>query len=226
MSELLAATGLFILTHALPALKGVRAVLVARFGRVPYLIAYSVLSLAVLAWLAVAFARAPHIVLWDFAAWTRWVPLGLMPVSCMLLVGGLALHNPLSLTLKSRGFDRRRPGFLALTRHPVPWAMALWAGAHIPPNGDAAAVLMFSLLLGLSLYGIFALDDKRRASLGREAWTALAAGTSILPLAALVAGRAGFSRGAQWAVGLGGGLVLYFVVLLGHEYVIGMDPLP
>ncbi|MDP6172988.1 MAG: NnrU family protein [Rhodospirillales bacterium] len=213
MSELLAATGLFVLTHVLPALGRPRQALIERFGRREYMVAYSMLSLITLTWLFVAFARAPHVALWDQTIWMRWVPLTLMPLSCMLLVGGLSVHNPLSLTLRSQGFDPARPGILALTRHPIPWALAIWAGAHIPPNGDGAGVIMFSLLLALSLYGPFALDRKRRAFLGVEAWEALAAGN-------------GFSRPSQWALSVVGGLVLYFAILLGHEYVIGVSPLP
>jgi uncharacterized membrane protein len=231
MNELLAATGLFVLSHALPALSGPRAALIGRFGRGTYLAAYSLLSLATLAWLAVAFFRAPYIALWDQEEWMRWVPLCLMPFSCILLSGGLAVHNPLSLTLRGQGFEAHRPGFLALTRHPLPWALVLWTGAHIPPNGDAAGVLMFGLLLALSLYGTFALDRKRRAALGTEAWAALAARTSNLPLARPSAGGAGRSgpiQGAvgQWAAAIGGGMALYFAILLVHEYIIGVDPLP
>ncbi len=226
MTELLAATGLFVLSHALHALSGPRTALIGRFGRRAYLGGYSLLSLASLAWLAIAFARAPYIGLWDQAEWMRWVPFCLMPISAVLLIGGLAQHNPLSLTLRSSGFDPARPGFLALTRHPVPWALALWSGAHIVPNGDGAAVLMFALFLALSLYGTLALDKKRRATLGGEAWAALAARTSNLPLASLIAGRAGLSGAWQWGTGLGGGLVLYFALLHVHETIIGVDPLP
>lgn len=226
MAELVAATLLFIATHALPALGPLRTRLIGWLGRGVYLGLYSLLSIATLAWLALAFHRAPYLEIWPFAEWTRWVPLSFMLPACVLIVGGLALPNPFSLSFRGDAFDPERPGLLAVTRHPVPWGLALWAGAHIPPNGDAAALFLFAILSALSLYGLSALDRRRRAALGDDVWIRLSLGTSNLPLAALLARRARLSRPAHWGIALGGGGALYLALLFGHEYAIGVSPLP
>jgi len=33
------------------------------------------------------------------------------------------------------------------------WGFILWAEAHIPPNGDAAGLMLFDSFLALALYG-------------------------------------------------------------------------
>ncbi|MGI3213458.1 NnrU family protein, partial [Roseovarius tibetensis] len=57
--EFAAAYTVFFLSHAIPVRPPVRPWLQARLGRAGFTAAYSALSLAVLAWLIAAAARAP-----------------------------------------------------------------------------------------------------------------------------------------------------------------------
>lgn len=226
MTEFILAMVVFIATHAVPAYRPVRLALVSAAGERIYLGGYSLVSLAAIGWLVAAYARAPHVEVWPFAGWTLWVPVLAMPLSCVLLAAGLAAPNPLSLLARSKGFDPRRPGIVAVTRHPVIWALVLWSAAHIPANGDVASLILFGVLLASSLAGSSSLDHKRRGGLGEEAWRELAAATSNLPFAAIVAGRARTSLADIGYRRLAAGLVLYTVFLVAHEYVIGVSPLP
>ncbi len=226
MTHLVIATMVFIVTHTVPAYGPLRRLLVARLGEGGYLGLYSVLSLGMILWLGYAYVDAPYVELWVFAEWTRWVPVLVMPLACVLLVAGLASPNPLSMSANRRPFDPRRPGIVAVTRHPVMWGLALWPGSHIPPNGDAASLILFGLFLGMSLGGPVSLDHKRRAGLGEAAWRKLAAATSNFPFAAMAAGRTRTSIGdIGWPI-IAGGLALYLVLLVVHEYFIGVPPLP
>lgn len=96
------------------------------------------------------------------------------------------------------------------------WAAGLWAGAHIVPNGDAAALILFVPLALLAVAGPAMLDRKRRRVMGADEWSRLAA-IPCDPLAAL--------RETGWKRILGG-LVLYAVLLHLHQPVIGVSPLP
>jgi uncharacterized membrane protein len=216
MTGLALALAAFLLTHGLPAVPAVRGALVRRLGRGGYVFAFSVLSLAVIWWVADAYAAAPVVPLWTPEPWTRLVPLAVMPVACILFVGGFLAPNPLSLGRGGKGFDPERPGLLRLTRHPILWALILWSAAHLPPNGDAAAVMVFGAFLALSLPGPLVLDAKRRRQMDVE-WHRLAANTSRP--ATLSPAEIG------WPPVLGG-LALFALLLALHPSVIGVSPLP
>lgn len=140
--EFTAALALFLLSHAIPVRPPVRPWLVRRLGLRGYFTAYSLLSLAILAWLVVAAARAPNAGVLPHWNLFRWAPLLLMPLACLLAVAGVMRQNPFSFGgLGLRAFDPADPGILAVSRHPLLAAMALWAGAHLLANGDLAHAL-------------------------------------------------------------------------------------
>ena len=223
MTGLLVAIAAFLLTHLIPAYKPLRQALVGVMGVKVYLVLYSLLSLAMIGWLAHAYAAAPYVEVWPFADWTRWVPVLVMPLACVLVVAGLTSPNPFSLGAGSRGYDPARPGIVSVSRHPAIWGLVLWSGAHLVPNGDLASVLLFGLLTILGLLGPASLDLKTRARLGDADWARLAGPTSALPFAAILAGRTRLD-GIGWKRGLGG-LVLYAVLYGLHAPVIGVEPL-
>lgn len=206
----------FLATHAIPARPGLRDSGIARFGNVGYHLLYSLLSIAVVVWLAYAYAHADYVAVWGQQLWMRWVPPLAMIPACLLLVAGLSTPNPFSIGIGGRGFDANHPGILRLTRHPLLWAMVLWAGAHIVPNGDVASLILFVPLLLLALAGPFLMERKRRRTIGRD-FDALARNTSH-PNRALFT-EIGWLRGA-------GALALYVVLILLHPWVIGVSPLP
>jgi uncharacterized membrane protein len=222
---LYAAIGAFLITHAIPALKPLRARLVALLGERVYLALYGLLSLAVLVWVGFAYAEAPKVPLWHAEGWMRIVTLALMPFASFLLVGALTTPNPLSIGIGGKGFDAARPGLLRVTRHPLTWAMALWAASHLAPNGDIPSLIMFGLFLALALAGPAILDAKRKASLGAERWAELARltgqGRTVLGHSAL--GRIALAEIGWARIGLG--LALYLAGVLVHADVIGVDPL-
>ncbi|MDP6428965.1 MAG: NnrU family protein [Rhodospirillales bacterium] len=214
MTEFLLSVAAFIAAHVLPAFPRARGALVRRLGERTYLILYSGLSLALLIWLGFAFQGAPVIELWPQTQWARWLPALVMAVACPLLIGGLFAANPFSLTFSRKIFDADRPGLIGLVRHPVFWATGLWAAVHIPVNGEAVPVILFSLLLLLSLYGPRALAAKRRKSMDEADWRQLT-------------GQRRSFRGANgWPAGILGGGALYLLLLYVHQAVIGVSPWP
>lgn len=213
MTDLFLAIMAFILSHAIPAVKPLRAYLIRALGFKMYVTLYSMMSIGVLIWLGFAFAAAPYVEVWAFHDWTRWITIIVMAPSCALLMVGLFSPNPLSLSLISaESFDPARPGIAGVIRHPVIWAIGLWALAHMPPNGDVASLSMFSLLLLAGLSGPKSLDAKRRAKLGDDKWVTLAEAPKTL-------------KGLKiWPLVVG--LILYAALFNVHEWVIGVQPLP
>lgn len=224
--ELAAAFAVFLASHALPARPAVRRPLTAALGERGYLIAYSTVSVAVLAWLIVAAGRAPFVPLWPYAAWQAWLANLVMPLVCLLVAFAVGAPNPLSFGGRAGGFDPVHPGIAGVARHPLLLALALWAGVHALVNGDLAHLLLFGGFAGFALLGMRALDRRRRRQLGEAEWALLAARTSAWPLAALVDGR--WRPRPCWpdALRLALGVLLWLALLALHPTVIGVSPLP
>jgi len=224
-AEFAAAFTVFLLSHALPVRPAVKAPLVRMLGAGGYTLVYSLVSVAVLAWLIVAAGRAPHVPLWGWAPWQPRVPFVLMLPACLLVACAIGAPNPFSFGGRADGFDPARPGIAGVARHPLLWALVLWAGAHLVPNGDLAHVLLFGSLAGFALAGMAMLDRRRRRLWGARVWAELARATSQVPGAALLSGR-WRPAGGPPPLRLAAGLALYGLMLWLHLPVIGARPWP
>lgn len=224
MLEFLLALAAFLAAHVIPARTGIRAALVARLGERAYLLGYSLLSLALLAWLIHAAIGAPVVPLWPVSLAHYWIALALMLPASMLMIGGAASPNPLSVSFGSAGYDPAAPGLVGVTRHPLLWGFALWALAHVLPNGELVPLIMFGGFGLFALSGMAIVDRRKRRQLGAE-WDRLAAPTSAIPFVAWFRDPA--SR--RWSPGalvrtLAGGTGLYLLLLWLHPRLIGPDP--
>src|SRR5690606_39693490 len=105
MLEFWTAFSLFFLSHAVLARRGLRRFLTQWLGEKNYLIVYSILSLAQLAWLIEAARDAPRLTLWLWRHEFYWLPNILLPLACILLMSGFTLPNPLSLPPCRKGLS-------------------------------------------------------------------------------------------------------------------------
>lgn len=207
--EYAAAWAAFLLSHMLPARPALRRPLVAWVGERAFLVGYSVLSVAILAWMIGAAGRAPFVPLWGWAWWQAWVTNAAMIVACLLLGLGVGVPNPFSIGGAGNDrYDPARPGVVALTRHPVLWALAVWSGGHVVPNGDLAHLMLFGVFAGLSLLGMGALDARRRTAWGAPRWAALQPRARFRPA----------------AIRLLAGALVWTVLIVSHAAVIGVPP--
>lgn len=212
--ELALAFLVFVGAHIGPTRPGARRRLTALLGQRCYLLLYSVLSVGLLSWLIIAAGRAPFVPLWDPAPWQAWVALALIGPACLLVGFGLGAPNPFSIGGGDpAAFDPKRPGIVGITRHPILWAVALWAAAHLLANGDLAHALLFGGFLVMAIVGVVALDRRARRRLGEPAWHWLAQRR-----------RPGWHRTDFW-LRLAAATALYVVLLHAHEPVIGVDPM-
>jgi uncharacterized membrane protein len=225
-AEFAAALFAFLASHSIPARPAVRRALKDKLGRL-YVVIYSIISLAILAWLIAAADRAPRVRLWSFEPWQLWVPNIVMPLACLLAAFGIAAPDAFSITgYKGKGLDPKRPGIAGITRHPLLWAVTLWAAAHIVPNGDLAHVILFGLFALFGLAGMAMFEARKRREWGPELWAERTARTSFIPFAAVLAGRFRGEGLRPNRVRLLAALALYLTLLLLHPLVIGVSPLP
>jgi uncharacterized membrane protein len=204
---------------------GVRDRIVAAIGERPYMAVFSVASAAALVWLVFAYRHAPYIATWSMLEWWKPFAVALMLPSFLLFVIGLTTPNPTSVAQEGRLAQPPR-GIVRITRHPFLVGVALWAVVHLIGNGDTASLVFFATFAVIALAGTISIDAKRRRLLGSAAWNPFAAQTSIVPFAAIAAGRNRFSARE---IGVWRPLVavlLYALMLGGHSHIIGVSPFP
>lgn len=222
LAELFAAGLLFVGTHFGVSSSPLRATLVGRFGERPYLAVYSTLSLALLVWMGAAYANAPAVTYWTAGTGVRHLAMAVMLIASVLLVAGLSTPNPTAVGAASSALTP--VGIVKVTRHPVMWAIALWALVHVAANGDAASLIFFGWLALLALVGTVLLDRKYAARLG-DAWRPFAATTSNLPFAALAARRATVTLKEIGYRRIAIGAAVFAILAVAHAPVFGVAPL-
>jgi len=213
-TEFVAAFAVFLLSHALPVRPPIKASLVSRIGPRGFSTAYSALSVLVLTWLIIAAGRAPYVELWPKANWHAWVPVILMALASVILAMAIGRPNPLSFGgSRNDEFDPANPGILGWMRHPLLVVIAIWAAAHIVPNGNLAHVILFGVFVAFAVLGMRMIDRRKRRQMGPE-WNRLTQTTR----------RVSVTPGgiARIALGLG----LYGLLLWLHTPIIGAYPLP
>jgi uncharacterized membrane protein len=223
--EYILAFAAFLGSHAVPARPRLRGWLIARLGRVGYVVAFSTLSTALLFWLIFAAGRAPFIPLWDQATWQRWLVNIAVPLAIVLGTFGVGAPNPFAFEGRATGFDPDRPGIVGLARQPLLWALLLWAGVHLLANGDLAHVILFGSFGAFALIGMTVQERRKRRIWGAPEFERLAARSSAFPFAALIQGR--------WrpdafpsVIRLGIAALVWALLWFLHAPVIGVSPLP
>lgn len=222
MTWLIAAAVAFVVLHTGVAGSPLRGWLIARLGEWPYRAVFSTLSVAGIVWLAGAYSRAPHEALWTAPAWLRGLAVAIIAAGVALAVLGLITPSPTSVGTESRltRSDVTR-GVLRITRHPFLTGVAAWAAAHLVVNGDQASTLLFGSLLVVCVAGPASIDRKRRAAFGAD-WKRFADETSILPFAAIIAGRnrLAIAEIGAWRLAAAAGAVIALLIL--HPWLFGV----
>lgn len=217
---LILATLAFIGIHALPA-TSLRAAAVRAVGEGAYQGLFSLASLAALIWMILEYGRAPFEGLWPGL---RLVPVAVLPVAFVLLACGALARNPTAAG-QSRALKSEDParGIIRITRHPVMWAIMLWAGAHMLAIGSLQAVIFFGGLLLLAAAGTTLQDARKAAQLGED-WRRFAVLTSNVPFLAVAQGRNRivWSEIGWWRPAVG--LTALGVLLWQHAWLFGVRP--
>lgn len=202
--------------------------LIAALGQKGFLGLYSIASVAAIAGLCAAYAQAPQEALWVTPSSVRWALVAVMLPAFILLAASIASPNPTAVGAELRpegpGADPVR-GIFRVTRHPMLWGFAIWGLVHVVANGTGAALIFFGTFALTALAGMPSIDAKL-ARRDPARWAPLAAHTSIMPGAAILAGRNRLAlREIGWLVPLIG-LAIWALVLGAHPYVIGVPAWP
>jgi uncharacterized membrane protein len=220
LAQLVVATLAFVLTHFASSTP-LRGSIAGAVGEKTWIGLYSLVAFATIGWMAWAYGAAPRAPLWPGL---RLLPLLVMPIALVLLVGGVLGRNPTAV-MQERALQSSEParGMIRLTRHPVMWAIALWAAAHVLARGDLASAIFFGGFLVVALLGTVLIDARKRAAFGED-WRRFAAVTSNVPFGAIVARRNRLVIGEiGWRV-VAVAAIAYVALLAVHPLVFGARP--
>ncbi len=213
--EFIAAAIVLVLSHAVPSAPSVRPGLISRLGKPGFFVLYSLVSMAALAAFLWAYARSDlGPTLYPPLAGGSWVAVALMPLAVVLVVGRL------TTPYGTPEAPRSPHGIYRICRFPGCTGLFIWVFLHLINLGDSRRVLFF---LTMGVITLAALIKNQRLRHRSEKEGQLLA--SLPTGSAIAAARRRFvwREFGWWRLGLS--LVVYFVLLLGHPFVIGADPL-
>ncbi len=137
--ELVAATAAFVASHIVLASSELRDRCVAKLGENGFQITYSLLSVALIVWMAMAYNAAPWVKIWPSTTGLRHLTLGVTLIAFIFVMAGITTPNPSATGTDSHAVVARGPkGIQNITRHPVMWGVALWGLVHVLARGDVA----------------------------------------------------------------------------------------
>lgn len=218
--QLLFATLAFLATHFVSSTP-LRAGLVGKMGERAYLGLYVLVSFLTIGWMVFAYNRAPVEPLWPGL---RLLPAIVMPFSFLLLAGGILSRNPTAVgQQKVLQAEEAARGMLRITRHPIQWAILLWAATHVLARGDLKSAIFFGGFLLLSALGTVLMDRRKARALGAD-WERFARATSNVPFVAIAQGRNRLDLGEIGVRKVAIGLALYVAFLALHPWLFGAAP--
>jgi len=164
----------FIMSHPL------RAPMVRALGAGGFQIAYTLVSFATLAWVYLAFVAAPPADL-PGSGEIGWIAATLVTWPAMVLLAGSLIGNPALPTPLAEQQARSEPkGVFRVTRHPMMWAIGLWALSHMVLLWSTRTLVTAAAMGILALVGANLQDGKKAALMG-DAWAEWSSRTSYWP---------------------------------------------
>ncbi len=194
---------------------------VAVLGEGKFTLVFSLLSFVSIFLMVMAWRRVETTQLWFAGAELRWLLAALMwPVFVLFM----ASHKRNPTAVGNKGLGEEPRGIQRVTRHPMLWSFGLWAAIHMIGNGDTAALVFFGAFLVTAFAGMPSIDAKLAAR-HPDRWPGFAAKTSVIPFAAILAGRNHFAFKEIGVMPFAVGTLLWAVVLHFHRTFFGVPVL-
>jgi len=209
-------------THVIGSMTACRTFLIRRLGMRGFKAVYTLVALATFIPLCATFFANKHAGGFIRSpAVSRHVTETLMLLAFVILGQALAAQSPLSSVADLTGrYPGHARGILRVTRHPQNLAFAIFGFAHCLANPLAGDWIFFG---GFVVYALVSAvhQDRRTLASGRPEIRAFHAETSLLPLAAILAGRQRLVMREWSPLALIGALAAWAVVRLLHPYIFG-----
>lgn len=209
----------FAATHTVLSSLTLRPRFIARLGLRGFQVLYSLVAFATFVPLAWSYSTNKHSgsLLWNLTGipGIRALSIALSALAVVLLILAFVQPSPTGL---APGVPLRARGITRVTRHALFMAIALWGLAHLILNGFLGDVLFFGGFIVYGLYGSYHQDLRKRTDAELSAFYAE---TSLLPFAAIVAGRNRLVLSELPIAGVAAGIVVAVLLYTYHERLFG-----
>lgn len=176
---LIAANAAFVGSHFAMS-HPLRAPMVRALGEKGFSLVYTAVSFATLAWVYFAFIAAPGADL-PGSGDIGWIAATVITWPAMVLLAGSLVGNPALPTPMAEQQARAEPkGVFRVTRHPMMWAIGLWALSHLVLFWSTRTMITALAMGILALVGA-RLQDGKKAVLMGGAWAEWSSRTSYWP---------------------------------------------
>jgi uncharacterized membrane protein len=210
------ATAAFVGSH-LALSHPLRTRLVQNVGEAGFTALYSIVALITFGWLIFAYASIEVSVPFWIAPRPWWIASSaIMLLASILLVGSFVGNPAFPHPGAPKKTVRQATGVFAITRHPMNWAVILWALVHLSLWLSPSNIIVAGGMLILAVAGSIGQDRKKRDVVGRT-WREWEARTSFVPFGALLSGRVKWRSAAPGWIAFGGGTALWLLVTWLHQ---------
>jgi uncharacterized membrane protein len=208
-----------LITHVVPSAPGVRPKLMALLGRSVFMTLYSLVSIVAAVWFVWAFVTVDAFdQIYMPLPYGAQIAVFVMPLAFILMIARITTrYGEQNAPLAAQGIYR-------ISRFPGSVGILLLALLHLGATGDMRRVIAFVTFALTAIYALVKnqwvlsrLEGDEAAQFRQE--------TSIVPFLAILKGRQKFVFSEIGWGRLGGALLLYFVVVMGHGHLLGADPL-
>lgn len=177
--QLVAANIAFVGTHFAMS-HPLRAPMVKTVGNIGFQVIYTLVSIATLVWVYLAYKAAPVA---DLAGTGEigWIITSFLALIAMVLFAGSIVGNPAMPAPNAGELARSEPrGMFRVTRHPMMWGFGIWAVSHVILWASWRSVITAIAMGFLALVGAYLQDRKKEALMG-DAWAEWESKTSYWP---------------------------------------------
>lgn len=221
LSMLIFLASLFAATHVGMSHGEIRRSLIRKLGEQGFRALYSVISLLALGGAIWVFARNRGLgpLIWSTPGWIYPLVYLLMLLGIAMFVFSFVTPSPTGMVAKSM----TARGVLRVTRHPMNMGLASFALAHMIANGSLGDLFFFGSIFAVGFFGAFH-QDRRKAAEQGQSFVLFRGQTSVLPFAALLAGRNRLVPREFPLPAIALVLATYAAFILLHESFFGVSP--
>lgn len=205
--------------HLLLSSKTLRGPLIAGLGEQGFRGIYSLAALATFVWLVITYTGNKHTgpLLWNLTEIPaiRETSLALSFAALVLTIAAVFQARPTDM---GASLEQPALGLTRITRHPTFVFFGIFALSHMLVNGHLSDVVFFGGFPAFVWIGCVHMDSRKRAIPALESYYAQ---TSLLPFAAIVAGRNRIALGEVPLRGVLAGVVVTGVLFAFHSQLFG-----
>jgi uncharacterized membrane protein len=220
--DVLFASLVFGTTHIVLATAPIRTRLVARLGTVGFTGLFSLVAAVAFGWLvhtyavsADAGAAGPAL---GAQPWLRWPLVAIATLGMVGIVGSFLEYPDSAYFLSTAGQKPEPRGLERITRHPFMVGLAMVSVAHALLSTRLTGTVFFLSLAVIAIAGSMHQDVKLRAR-NPELHGAFVARSSLIPFAAIMAGRNRLVFSELPLFGIALGLIAAWGVRQGHPHI-------